>query len=77
MKVIPLATFITLKDFRALHSSWSTVNVKAVITYTVFCNYVPIYTTSYSSGRIFVFVNVCETESESSYDNFLMHKVSE
>jgi hypothetical protein len=77
MKVITLATFITVKDFGALHSSWSTVNMKAVISYTVFGNHVPIYTVSYSSGRIFAFVNVFETESKSSNDSFLMHKVSE
>jgi hypothetical protein len=77
MKMIPLATFITSKNFRALRSSWGTVSMTAVISYTVFSNYVPIYTASYSSGRIFVFVNVCETESKSSNDNFLLHKVSE
>jgi hypothetical protein len=77
MEVIPLATFIILKDFRALHSSWNTVSMKAGFSYTVFRNYVPVYTASYSKGRIFLFVNVCETESNLSNDNFLMHKVSE
>jgi hypothetical protein len=51
--------------------------MKAVISYTVFGKYVPIYMASYSSGRIFAFVNVCGTESKSSNDSFLMHKVSE
>ena len=46
-------------------------------SYTVFGIYVTIYAASYSSGRISVFVNVCGTESKSSNDSFLMHKVSE